>query len=95
MNELVYPPEVEPSTSPRMVTVHAVARVLKAAAANDEDPLSLAEVGRRLPAKRVRHATIRACINELKLLGFVTEGSKGVMWTLASSAAVQAGYDEL
>ncbi len=66
------------------------------AAASDEGPVSLAEVGRRLPAKRVRHETVRACVDELKLLGFVSEGSKGVMWTLASAEARdQPGYDEL
>jgi hypothetical protein len=96
MHELVYPPAKEASPSPRMSTVHAVAALLKDAANNDEDPLSLAEIGRRLPAKRVRHETIRACIDELKLLGFVTEGSKGVMWTLASEMVRDAdGYDEL
>jgi hypothetical protein len=79
-----------------MSTVHAVAAILKDAAGADEDPLSLAEVGRRLPAKRVRHETVRACVDELKLLGFVTEGSKGVMWTLASSVVRDdPGYDEL
>lgn len=96
MQEIAYPPPVEASPSPRIATVHAVARLLKEAAESDEDPLSLAEIGRRLPAKRVRHETIRACVNELKILGFVTEGSGGVMWTLATSEALdQAGYDEL
>lgn len=96
MPELVYPPETEASPSPRMSTVHAVAAILKEANAQDEEPLSLAEIGRRLPAKRVRHETIRACVDELALLGFVTEGSKGVMWTLASSASRDAtGFTEL
>lgn len=96
MAELVYPPRKEASPSPRMATVHAVARILKEAAKSDDDPLSLAEIGRRLPAKRVRHETLRACVDELKLLGFVTEGSKGVLWTLASSQARDdPGYDDL
>lgn len=93
---MVYPPPEEASPSPRLSTVHAVAGLLKEAAAADEDPLSLAEIGRRLPAKRVRHETVRACVDELKLLGFVSEGSKGVMWTLASTEARKAsGYDEI
>jgi hypothetical protein len=93
MPELEYPPSEEARPSPRMATVHAVARVLKAAAASDEPPLSLAEIGRRLPAKRVRHETLRACVNELKILGFVTEGSKGVLWTLAGTKALsEPGY---
>jgi hypothetical protein len=73
-----------------------VARLLETAAGRDEPPLSLAEVGRRLPAKRVRHGTVRACVDELKLLGFVTEGSKGVLWTLAPTGIVDApGYAAL
>jgi hypothetical protein len=96
MAGVVYPPEREASPSPRLATVHAVARVLKAAAEVDEGPISLAEIGRRLPAKRVRHETVRACVDELTLLGFVTEGSKGVMWTLASSRTMNAsGYRDL
>jgi hypothetical protein len=96
MPGLVYPPKREASPSPRLATVHAVARVLKAAAKQDEDPLSLAEIGRRLPAKRVRHETVRACVDELKILGFVSEGSKGVMWTLADADVLsQSGYAQL
>jgi hypothetical protein len=83
MEQILYPPTKEAEPSPRLATVHAVARVLRGAASKDEGPLSLAEVGRRLPAKRVRHETVRASVDELKLLGFVTEGSKGVMWTLS------------
>lgn len=79
-----------------MATVHAVARVLKQAALAHEDPLSLAEIGRRLPAKRIRHGTVRACVDELKILGFVSEGSKGVMWTLADAEVIdKPGYEEL
>jgi hypothetical protein len=96
MPGLAYPPNREASPSPRLATVHAVARVLKKAAAADEGPLSLAEVGRRMPAKRVRHETLRACVDELKILGFATEGSKGVMWTLAGSDVMdQTGYSEI
>ena len=96
MAELVYPPRTEASPSPRMATVHAVARILKEAVEVDESPLSLAEIGRRLPAKRVRHETLRACVDELKILGFVTEGSKGALWTLASiQARDEQGFDEL
>lgn len=95
MAELVYPPRHEASPSPRMSTVHAVAAILKNAAAADEDPLSLAEIGRRLPAKRVRHETVRACVDEQKLLGFLTEGSKGVLWTLSSAGQAPSGLIEL
>ncbi len=96
MPGLVYPPKREASPSPRLATVHAVARVLKEAAKADQGPLSLAEIGRRLPAKRVRHETVRACVDELKILGFVSEGSKGVMWTMADIKVFdESGYEEL
>jgi hypothetical protein len=88
MAAIGYPPPREKSPSPPLATVHAVARIHKAAAHADEDPLPLAEIGRRLPVKRVRHETLRACVDELKLLGFVTEGSKGVMWTLGDTAVL-------
>ncbi|MEE9490019.1 MAG: hypothetical protein V3V91_06225 [Thermoplasmata archaeon] len=32
-------------------------------------------------AKAVRHGTVRQAIEEFKRLGFVVEGSKGVLWT--------------
>lgn len=83
MDQILYPPAQEVVPSPRLATVHEVARILQAAAKRDEGPISLAEIGRRLPAKRVRHETVRACVDELKLLGFATQGSKGVLWTLA------------
>ena len=96
MSGVVYPPKHEASPSPRLATVHAVARILKQAALDYEGPLSLAEIGRRLPAKRIRHGTVRACVDELKILGFVSEGSEGVMWTLADAEVLdQPGYEEL
>ncbi len=58
-------------------------RILREAAAEDEGPLSFAEIARRMKAKSVRHATVRACVDELKRFHLVTEDSKrGVMWTL-------------
>jgi hypothetical protein len=88
MPQILYPPAKEAEPSPRLSTVHSIARILRDSVERDEGPLSLAEIGRRLPAKRVRHETLRACVDELKLLGFVTEGSKGVMWTLTTSDEV-------
>jgi hypothetical protein len=63
-----------------MATLVEVAHILEAARL--EPPLSLAEVGRRMDAKRVRHATVRSCVDFLEGLGYVTTGSKGVQWTL-------------
>ena len=64
-----------------MATLVEVGRILEAA--QGEPPLSLAEVGRRMKAKRVRHETIRASVDFLARLGFVTLGRKGVQWTHA------------
>jgi hypothetical protein len=64
-------------------TLHEVENLLREAVVSDEDPLSLAEIGRRMHAKSVRRSTIRVCVDELKRLHFVTEDPRrGVMWTL-------------
>ena len=62
-----------------MATLVEVGRILESA--QDEPPLSLAEIERRMEAKRVRHETLRASVDFLERLGFVTTGSKGVQWT--------------
>ncbi|MFQ5838321.1 MAG: hypothetical protein ACE5HJ_06010 [Thermoplasmata archaeon] len=62
-----------------MATLVEVGRILEAA--KHEPPLTLAEIGRRMRAKRVRHSTLRATVDFLGQLGFVTAGSKGVQWT--------------
>lgn len=43
-----------------------------------EGPLSHAEIGRRMHAKRVRPAVVRACVQELTRQGRAIAGSKGV-----------------
>lgn len=63
---------------PTLVTMHEIERILRKA----EGPLSLNEIKRRMRAKAVRHAMVRQAIEEFKRLGFVVEGSKGVLWTL-------------
>jgi len=69
--------------SPLLRTLHEVELLLRKAAADDTGPISLAEIKRRMHAKSVRHATVRACVNELARLGLVTEDPRrGVMWTL-------------
>ena len=84
----ISPPRELPGPSPTLRTVHQVERILREANANDEGPLPLAEIKRRLPAKSVRHATIRACVEELKRLYLVTEDPKrGVMWTFYENPA--------
>jgi hypothetical protein len=64
---------------PTMATLVEVSHILERARA--EGPISLAEVGRRMAAKRVRHSAIRMSVDLLKQMGFVMEGSKGVHWT--------------
>ena len=75
---LEMPPRLE-GKGPTLATVVEVGRILERA--REEGPISLAEVGRRMAAKRVRHAAIRTSVDFLKQLGFVMEGSKGVHWT--------------
>jgi len=77
---LVQLPRSVEGRGPSLSTLVEVAQVLEAA--SREAPLSLAEVGRRMSAKRVRHSTLRATVDFLSSLGFVTTGSKGVQWTL-------------
>lgn len=68
-----------------MATLVEVGRILEKA--QEEPPLSLAEIGRRMSAKRVRHETLRGSVDFLARLGFVTIGSKGVQWTHVADEA--------
>jgi hypothetical protein len=58
--------------------MHEVENIIRDA----DGPLSLNEVKRRMSARAVRHSMVRAAVDELKRLGFVSEGSKGVIWSL-------------
>ncbi len=71
------PPEIE-GRGPTLSTIHEIERILREA----ENPLSLNEIKRRMSAKAVRHKTVRQVVDEFKRLGFVSEGSKGVLWSL-------------
>ena len=64
-----------------MATLVEIGRILEKA--QGEAPLSLAEIERRMKAKRVRHETLRASVDFLLRLGLVTVGSKGAQWTHA------------
>jgi hypothetical protein len=76
-------PEAGDGPSPTLPTLHEVEEILRRARARDEAPLSLAEIERRMEAKQVRHATLRACVDGFVRLGFATEDpGEGVMWTL-------------
>ena len=60
-----------------MDTLHMIETVLR----NSRVPLSLNRIKGLLPRK-VMHSTLREAIDHYKRLRCVTEGSKGVMWTL-------------
>lgn len=72
---------------PTLSTLHEVERILR----NAGVALSLNEIKRRMHAKAVPHATVRTVVDEFKRLGLASEGSKGVLWTLASDKAWHAG----
>ena len=71
------PPKME-ARGPTLATMHEIERILRTA----DGPLSLNEIKRRMSAKIVRHEAVRLAVDEFKRLGFVVEGSKGVVWVL-------------
>lgn len=70
------PPKL-PRKGPTLETLHMVETVLR----KSDEPLSLNRIKALLPRK-VMHNTLRETIDHYRRLGCVTEGSKGVMWTL-------------
>ncbi len=80
------PPKLE-GRGPTLATLHEIERILREA----DGPLSLNEVKRRMAARAVRHAMVRQAVDEFKRLGFVVEGSKGVLWVLNLSPKIWAG----
>ncbi len=76
------PPKLD-RHGPTLVTLHMVESVLRKLDA----PVSLNRIKSLLPRK-VMHGTLRDAIEHYKRLGCVTEGSKGVLWTLN----VDAGF---
>lgn len=70
------PPKLD-HKGPTLETIHMVESVLR----KFNEPLSLNRIKSLLPRK-VMHTTLRQAIEHYKRLGCVTEGSKGVMWTL-------------
>jgi len=67
--------------NPRTTTILQVLHVIQDEAAGQAMPLSLAEIGRRLPAKKTRPEVIRVAVALLETLGAVKRGSKGVVYT--------------
>ena len=64
---------------PTLRTLHGVEAVLR----ESIEPLGL-DMIKRLLRRKVAHRTLREAVDHYKRLGFVAEGSKGVMWTLNS-----------
>lgn len=86
---IAFPPPPDDVTGPipRLDTLWKVERIVRDASERGEDPLSLAEIKRRLDAKSVRHSTIRICVDELARQGLVTITGRGVLWTYLSPKA--------
>ena len=78
--DLPLPPKIV-GRGPTLATMHEIERILREA----DGPISLNEIKRRMSAKAVRHQTVRQATNEFRRLGFVAEGSKGVVWVLNPS----------
>ena len=77
------------SRGPMMVL--EVELVLRASLANDDGPMSVAEIARRIPFRRVTASLVRRCVDRLKLLNLATEDPNGgVMWTLHEDPAFRA-----
>lgn len=83
--DLAPPPRRVEGHAPTLRTVYSVERILRKAQA--EGPISVEEIKRRMPAKRVRHQVVRHAIEHYKRLGLVVEGRKGVLWTYHPDAA--------
>lgn len=70
-------PHAPTDANPRLSTLLEVEAILVENTKHWEEPLSFAEIGRRMHAKRVRPAVIRACVEELARQGRAIIGSKG------------------
>lgn len=85
---LIQKPPVIEGPSPRLDTLHRIESILREAARRGEGPLSYAEIERRLPVKKIRRATLKAVLAELRRFHLVAEGSKGVLWVFAEDDEV-------
>ncbi|MGB0652032.1 MAG: hypothetical protein ACPGQL_02430 [Thermoplasmatota archaeon] len=88
-------PRPPPDANPRLSTLLEVEAILVQNLADWEGPLSFAEIGRRMRAKSVRPAVIRACVNELVRQGRAMVGSKGVDLLARSPALADQATEAL
>lgn len=86
-------PRPPTDANPRLSTLLEVEAILVENLKDWERPLSYAEIGRRMHAKRVRPAVARACVQELARQGRAIVGSKGVDLLARSPALEEATTD--
>ncbi len=79
-------PRAPTDANPRLSTLLEVESILVENLNHWGGPLSYAEIRRRMRAKRVRPAVVRACVQELARQGRVIVGSKGVDLLVRSPA---------
>jgi hypothetical protein len=79
-------PRPPSDANPRLSTLLEVESILVGNLKDWKGPLSFAEIGRRMSAKRVRPAVVRACVQELARQGRAIVGSKGVDLLVRSPA---------
>lgn len=70
-------------------TLLEIQEILRKESQQSALPLSLAEIGRRMAAKKTHHETIRVAVQALEDWGAVALGSKGVIYTKAPAAVVR------
>ena len=76
MKQIPLPPFVD-REGPTLRTLHELETILW----SSEAPMTVSHIKRRLP-RTVTARAVRDTIDHFERLGFVSEGSKGVMWTL-------------
>lgn len=88
-------PKPPADANPRLSTLLEVESILVENLKDWEGPLSYAEIRRRMHAKRVRPAVVRACVQELARQGRVIVGSKGVDLLVRSPSLDRAATESL
>lgn len=88
-------PRPPADANPRLSTLLEIESILVENLNDWGGPLSYAEIGRRMHAKRVRPAVVRACVQELVRQGRAIVGSKGVDLVVRSPALEKAATEPL
>ena len=88
-------PQAPQDANPRLSTLLEVEAILVQNLKDWEGPLSYAEIGRRMSARKVRPAVVRACVQELVRQGRAIIGSKGVDLVVRSPALEKTRTERL